>query len=732
MTIAALASFDLRCVYPFMSLNSVRAANYHGNQYWLEPNAATLTGLDTTTRASPAWLYNGATWIEFLANVAARIDGIGMYVGGQFTNKIRNPRGEGGVVGTVGVTNKCTGYNAAPPTTAGLSVVGGDGTTTLTVVDDTAALQAIAASDPFISAGFANGWLNGKAFRLNNSSAASAAAVVLAGSTGNTNVHTAASYIRGSAGDIRASNGVGGVTAFGASATYVRRAGTFTPSDGIRNGAIQIAAGADIYFILNDLTETATAAPVPTVVAGAAATARLPTNWQWTASSSGLAVAFLGSGTANGIPYSRWRIYGTATGGATCRLSFDATTYAAISQGQAFGADFGVRLVAGVGSNCRMRLETYASGSGITNYNGSTIVIDDAIQRVWNAAIAQDAAVTSARAAYAFASTAGVAYDFTFDIFAPKLVQLAVIEGPELVTNGDFASGTGWSFTGAGWSIGTGKANAVAAPNGNRVYSIIPAIEASGVVKTVFTVSNYTNGSAGLRLSTGGASTDGTARTANGTYTEYLSGVAANTALSIYARAMPSNLSVDDVSVKLVTPGYMPAFPILPPVGVIADSTKFAEDIKAASFTWFTAAGLSVGATQMIVPNFSHVSDGVFRYLFEYSDGTLNNRIAAYVGSDDKPALRIVVGGVTLAMIAHPTAIGTGRKPFAFGWGPDGIYITNGTTTEAAAAVALPTVTQLRLGGAVAATNFLNDVIEQVQGSNVLPSATAAAWALAA
>lgn len=147
----------------------------------------------------------------FGANELAHVSGVGAYVGSGFSNKIRNPRGEGGVVGTIGVMNKCTCFNASPPAlvTMGSAAAfnsavtnmiasGGDANTLYGVVDDIAALEALAVSDPSIRAGLSNGWLNGRVYKLDNSAGAVSAQFIPSGQVGSTDQHQVYGYVRGS------------------------------------------------------------------------------------------------------------------------------------------------------------------------------------------------------------------------------------------------------------------------------------------------------------------------------------------------------------------------------------------------------------------------------------------------------------------------------------------------------------------------------------------------------
>lgn len=161
-------------------------------------------------------------------------------------------------------------------------------------------------------------------------------------------------------------------------------------------------------------------------------------------------------------------------------------------------------------------------------------------------------------------------------------------------------------------------------------------------------------------------------------------------------------------------------------------ATRYASDVRAADMNWFNAAGLISGASELVVPAWSHVSDAVERPLFEYSDGTASNYIRGYVDAADKPALKIVSGGLVQTTTALPASIAKGRKPLAFGWNAGGGYVADNAGNVATfGAIALPAVTQKRLGGSVAG-NYLNDIIEADQCCRLLSQAEAQHWAVAA
>lgn len=116
--------------------------------------------------------------------------------------------------------------------------------------------------------------------------------------------------------------------------------------------------------------------------------------------------------------------------------------------------------------------------------------------------------------------------------------------GPEKVTNGSFTGGsTGWTLT-AGWTYNT---NAVD-KNGDGTTTLSQDVSAvaNEVYKVVYTVSGWSVGT--VTVAVGGVS--GTARGANGTYTEYIK--ATGTGSLAFTPTNTARLTVDTVSVKRV------------------------------------------------------------------------------------------------------------------------------------------------------------------------------------
>lgn len=580
------------------------------------PAEVALTSACDCARAGTGYARDASgVWQSFASNTLACIGGIGAGLHGSFANKIRNPRGEGGVVGTVGVTNKCTGYNATGATT-GISK-SGNASATLATVSDTAALQAIATNDPFIAAGLANGFLTGNVLEIDNTVGAGNVDITCTGAIGATGAASVQVYVRGvtaAGGGIIGLNDASITSAFSYTTSYVRRTASGTTGSSGAVFFLRVPFGIKARVLLFQIEASASAAPVPTVVAGAAATGALPTHWSYEDLTTGLKCSFLGVNTEGGVPYADVRISGTSAATTNVmRVRFDQSTNATAAAGQAWGLDFGGKLLSGVSPNVYARLTAFNSSSSLSDgaSGTSTPLTSSKVHRTAKAVIA-DGTTNNVRGALYMDVTSGNAYDFTFRIYAPKLVQVAVVTGT---------------------------------PN---------------------------------------------------------------------------------------TAGYLPTFPILPAAGVIADSTKLADDVRAANLDWFTAAGLSTGATELAAVTFSHVGDGVNRPLFEYSDGTANNYIRGYVNAADHVALKIVAGGVTQTDTALTASISAANKAYGFGWSATGGYVTNGAETVTFGAVALPVgLSVKRLGGSLSA-NSLNDILRQVQTCVPTNAANAAAWAQAA
>ncbi len=161
-------------------------------------------------------------------------------------------------------TNNCTNFNANPTATTNMTK-SGDAAATLTVVDDTANLAAAGLSQQVCT--------SGKVFLLDNTSGVAIATVQTGGVTGTTASCTVSAYVKGS-GTFGVGLALGGgtttqnLTATGSYARYQ----TSVSGNASRQFTLTAAAGAKVWFILNQLDPGLGAASPPIIVAGAAAT----------------------------------------------------------------------------------------------------------------------------------------------------------------------------------------------------------------------------------------------------------------------------------------------------------------------------------------------------------------------------------------------------------------------------------------------------------------------------
>lgn len=123
--------------------------------------------------------------------------------------------------------------------------------------------------------------------------------------------------------------------------------------------------------------------------------------------------------------------------------------------------------------------------------------------------------------------------------------------GPELLTNGDFATDTVWT-KGLGWTIAGGVA-AVASPGSNSLLSqaFVPIV--GRTYYAVIVVSSFTAAALTIRFTLAGATvTSSTAIGSSGTFTRVIvpSGTADSFSIVGSAAAIAS---VDSVSLRLVT-----------------------------------------------------------------------------------------------------------------------------------------------------------------------------------
>jgi len=118
--------------------------------------------------------------------------------------------------------------------------------------------------------------------------------------------------------------------------------------------------------------------------------------------------------------------------------------------------------------------------------------------------------------------------------------------GSEKILNTDFATDSNWTPLG-GWSISGGTANC----NGASIMFTNASIIATKIYKITYTVSGFISGGVKVRLN-GSPDVDGLTRTANGTYTEYITSSSSPNGNFSFAAVVSFVGSIDNVSVKEV------------------------------------------------------------------------------------------------------------------------------------------------------------------------------------
>lgn len=122
----------------------------------------------------------------------------------------------------------------------------------------------------------------------------------------------------------------------------------------------------------------------------------------------------------------------------------------------------------------------------------------------------------------------------------------------ELLTNGGFASGTGWTPSG-GWSITGGKLVHTPGSAGSALQTLSPTLGA--LYQTEFTVTGWTAGTTYPGFF-GGTTFFGEVEGANGTFRRFMAGQAGNTSFGWFAQTTTYDGSIDDASLKLVPVDY--------------------------------------------------------------------------------------------------------------------------------------------------------------------------------
>ena len=141
------------------------------------------------------------------------------------------------------------------------------------------------------------------------------------------------------------------------------------------------------------------------------------------------------------------------------------------------------------------------------------------------------------------------------------------------------------------------------------------------------------------------------------------------------------------------------------------NGTRLASDVTAADMAWFAPLD-GVGATEIVVPKWNHVGDGVNRPLFQYIKDA-SNYIRGYINGADMPSLKIALNGDSSVFVL-PTPITVGRKPLTFGWSASGVYVGDAAGNVASfGAVTLASGMTIDRWGSASDGTYLNDILER-------------------
>lgn len=125
----------------------------------------------------------------------------------------------------------------------------------------------------------------------------------------------------------------------------------------------------------------------------------------------------------------------------------------------------------------------------------------------------------------------------------------------ECVTNGSFASDTGWTKSGSAVTISGGVlvfTNAASGANASQTPTLTKRIQSGRIYTTTYTVSGL-SGSEAVKIGLGG--TFGTVRTTDGTYTEDVTAGSDGT-IKLQSNFSNTTCTFDNVSVMVKTAGY--------------------------------------------------------------------------------------------------------------------------------------------------------------------------------
>lgn len=206
------------------------------------------------------------------------------------------------------------------------------------------------------------------------------------------------------------------------------------------------------------------------------------------------------------------------------------------------------------------------------------------------------------------------------------------VTGSELVVNGGFDSAASWDAP-TGWTIGSGVATA----NVGNYVAIKQAMPLTAGVRyaVTYTVASISSGSVRPYFF-GGTSVVGSTRTVAGTYTDVLQAVSGN--ISLYISSVGSGFvgTIDNVSVKEITPAQYTAY--------IKNGT-FTETLTADQ----TSISLTSGNTYSCIMALSEVPTAEQRAFI----GAYYERTFAHFNANDTHSESVLVGLTCNLLVNH-------------------------------------------------------------------------------
>lgn len=296
----------------------------------------------------------------------------------------------------------------------------------------------------------------------------------------------------------------------------------------------------------------------------------LPTNMAVEQAMSGVATSFLGTGTApNGKPCFYIGLNGTLSGANSLIIRLEGATYAAAAAGQAWGLDFDSYLSGGAAAGLASVKAQIRDSATIVVAESAENGLSGTPTRLLGKGVVYGSATSIYPRLVVNSLNNGATVNAVLCICAPKLVQIAALESAEKIM------GAAWT-TPAGWSESGGVLTATS-PATFATYPVMGLNDQ--VVRVSITILSRSAGS--VRSISYGASKFGQQAPANsvGTFTQYVpvtavGGSNPNT-LGIQSPSADFIGTLGQISLKIITAGYMPVSPILPPLGVPGDSVGY-------------------------------------------------------------------------------------------------------------------------------------------------------------